>query len=100
MQSRRPRLATVEPLRAFADSVDVGFAIADPSGSSPSLRQPAIAVGPEGGWSDAELSAGTPRVALGTTVLRSETAAVAACALLNALRVGLIISGQGSHESD
>ena len=37
MQSRRPRLATVEPLRAFADIVTEGFAIADPAGSPPSL---------------------------------------------------------------
>jgi 16S rRNA (uracil1498-N3)-methyltransferase len=43
-----------------------------------------VLVGPEGGWSDAERAtaelAGVPRVTLGPTVLRTETAAVAVCA--------------------
>ncbi|MFQ5591895.1 MAG: RsmE family RNA methyltransferase [Phycisphaerae bacterium] len=43
-----------------------------------------VCVGPEGGWSDAErrcaLAAGASAVTLGPTVLRTETAAVAACA--------------------
>jgi 16S rRNA (uracil1498-N3)-methyltransferase len=39
-----------------------------------------IAVGPEGGWTEAELEAAGDRVSLGPTVLRIETAAVAAAA--------------------
>jgi 16S rRNA (uracil1498-N3)-methyltransferase len=40
-----------------------------------------VAIGPEGGWSDAELAAARDRVDLGPTILRTETAAVAASAL-------------------
>jgi 16S rRNA (uracil1498-N3)-methyltransferase len=51
-------------------------------------------VGPEGGWSreelDAVAAAGLPRVGLGPHVLRAETAAIAAAALLAGLRSGLV----------
>ena len=47
-------------------------------------------VGPEGGWSEAEEGSGLAKVALGPTVLRSESAAVAAGVLLAALRSGLV----------
>jgi 16S rRNA (uracil1498-N3)-methyltransferase len=48
-----------------------------------------LLIGPEGGWSDAELSLFadhhlTP-ITLGTTILRVETAAIAAAAVVNAL---------------
>ena len=46
--------------------------------------------GPEGGWSDAERAEARDRVDLGPAVLRAETAAVAAGALLAALRHGLV----------
>jgi 16S rRNA (uracil1498-N3)-methyltransferase len=49
-----------------------------------------VLVGPEGGWDDAELAAGLPRVGLGPHVLRAETAAVVAGALLCALRAGTV----------
>jgi 16S rRNA (uracil1498-N3)-methyltransferase len=48
----------------------------------------ALAIGPEGGWSDDELSsfdqAHWHRASLGTTILRAETAAIAAVALTTA----------------
>ncbi|MGH9043271.1 MAG: 16S rRNA (uracil(1498)-N(3))-methyltransferase, partial [Acidimicrobiales bacterium] len=50
----------------------------------------ALAVGPEGGWSDAELQLGLPLVALADATLRAETAAVVAGALLCGLRGGLV----------
>ena len=44
-----------------------------------------VLVGPEGGWTDAErdqaIEAGAVKVKLGPTVLRTETAAAAVCAL-------------------
>lgn len=46
-------------------------------------------IGPEGGWSESELEAasdtGIASTSLGSNVLRLETAAVAACAIVNAL---------------
>jgi 16S rRNA (uracil1498-N3)-methyltransferase len=47
---------------------------------------PAVAVGPEGGWEAAELGKGAGTVGLGPSILRAETAAVAAATLLCALR--------------
>lgn len=63
------------------------------SGSgSVSLAAPTVLVGPEGGWSDGESdAAGGRRVSLGASVLRTETAAVAAGVLLTALRAGVVM---------
>jgi RsmE family RNA methyltransferase len=49
-----------------------------------------IAVGPEGGWDDREVGRWGVGVGLGPTVLRAETAAVTAGALLCALRSGVV----------
>lgn len=50
-------------------------------------RTATIAIGPEGGWTDAELSAarsaGFRQASLGSLILRAETAVVAALAVLN-----------------
>ena len=54
------------------------------------LDRPVVLVGPEGGWSDRELAAEVPHVRLSASVLRSETAAVAAGVLLTALRSALV----------
>jgi len=93
MQSRRVRLAKVEPVRSFTEVVaGAGVALADASGEPPSLTWPNVVVGPEGGWSEAERRVDLPRVRLATTILRAETAAVAAGAVLVALREGLVTS--------
>lgn len=98
MQSRRVWLPEVPDPAPFHDVLD-GFggsgdrarvALADPSGEAPSLERPAILVGPEGGFDDAELASGLPHVRLGDHVLRAETAAVTAGVLLCALRGDLV----------
>jgi len=91
MQSRQCWLPDVAAPIAFRDAQRLGGAcLAHPGGGPPSLDRPVVLIGPEGGWSDAELSAEVPRVGLGPTTLRAETAAVAAAAVLAALRSGLV----------
>ncbi len=92
MQSRRvwmPSLylaGSVEDAAAASPAV----ALAEPGGDPPSLERPTVLVGPEGGWSPAELGVGLALVDLGPAVMRTETAAVAAGLLLVALRGGLV----------
>ncbi|MGH9007139.1 MAG: RsmE family RNA methyltransferase [Acidimicrobiales bacterium] len=95
-QSRRawlPQVAEPVALGALRDGLlraGVGLALAERGGKAPSLDWPAIAVGPEGGWGDTERGLGLPPVGLGDTVLRAETAAVAAAALLAGLRARVV----------
>lgn len=91
MQSRRVRLPEVEEPCSFeAVATRPGAVLAVPGGEPPSLGHPVVIVGPEGGWSPEEEAAGLPTLGLGPGVLRTETAAVAAVALLAALRAGLV----------
>lgn len=93
MQSRRAWLPEVDDLRPFAEAAAIPDAVlAEPGGERPSLDRPVVLVGPEGGWS-ADEAATLPRVGLGPTVLRVETAAVAAGALLCGLRAGVVGPG-------
>lgn len=62
---------------------------AEPGGRPLTAGDTAIAIGPEGGWSPGELAVAADTVALGPHVLRVETAAVVAAALLVAGRDGL-----------
>ena len=99
MQARRLYLPEVrEPcaLQSVAEELAGagGVALAEPGGDPPSLGCPAVLIGPEGGWSDAELSLPLARVGLGGTVLRVETAAVVAGALLVTMRAGIILPAQ------
>lgn len=103
-QSRRSWLPVVAPpltLAAFEREVSAAggrLALADRDGGPPSLDHPALAVGPEGGWSDAERSLGLDEVALADAVLRAETAAVAAGTLLAGLRASLV-AGVADHDA-
>jgi 16S rRNA (uracil1498-N3)-methyltransferase len=95
MQARRLYLPEVRQpcaLQAVINELagDGGVALAEPGGDPPSLEPPAVLIGPEGGWSAAESSMPLGRVGLGQTVLRIETAAVVAGALLVAMRAGLV----------
>ncbi|HXW79845.1 MAG TPA: RsmE family RNA methyltransferase [Acidimicrobiales bacterium] len=99
MQSRRSWLPTVEGPVAFSTVVSagdgtapLGVALAVQGGGPLTLATPTVLVGPEGGWSDAELGS-VPvvrHVGLGPNTLRAETAAMAAGVLLVALRAGLV----------
>ncbi len=95
-QSRRvwlPEITEVATLTSFADTArhtGDAVALAEAGGSPPTLERPAVAVGPEGGWSRGELDRGLPTVGLSPGVLRAETAAVVAGALLGALRAGTV----------
>ncbi|MCU1370328.1 MAG: rRNA methyltransferase [Ilumatobacteraceae bacterium] len=98
MQSRQPWLPRIEPVTTFAAVAGIeGACLAERSGDAPSLHDPVILVGPEGGWDRDELGADLPRVSLSTGVLRAETAAIVAGALLVALRSGRVVSPEAGR---
>jgi len=93
-QSRRVWLPTVTDVLEFREVVTLGppgaVVLAQLSGERPDPSRRVVAVGPEGGWSDEELDAGLPTVGFGLSVLRAETAAVTAGALMASLRTGTV----------
>jgi 16S rRNA (uracil1498-N3)-methyltransferase len=102
MQCRRTTLPTVEPVVALAGALArPGAVLAVPGGRPLRSGDTFVLVGPEGGWASEELalagseagtspsSGGSVGVGLGPFVLRTETAAIAAGALLAARRAGL-----------
>ena len=93
MQSRRVRLPVLEsPQRVLVAAQGPGVAMAEPGGSGLDGDVGLLLIGPEEGWTDAELG-DRRRVGLGSTVLRSDTAAIAAGALMVALRDGRVAAG-------
>ena len=91
MQSRRVWLPEVLAVTTFAELAGSGELLAaDRDGAAPSLERPAVMIGPEGGWSESERARFAGTVGLGPSVLRAETAAFAAAAMLGALRAGLV----------
>jgi 16S rRNA (uracil1498-N3)-methyltransferase len=103
-QCRRVWLPEVSDTVEFADLADLGgpgeVVLAQLSGDRPTVSQRVVAVGPEGGWSSGELASGLPTVGFGLSVLRAETAAVTAGALLASLRTGTVAAVDGSSGSD
>ncbi|CAN5800802.1 16S rRNA (uracil(1498)-N(3))-methyltransferase [soil metagenome] len=94
MQCGRVTLPAVEDLTAFATAAGrPGVAMARVGGDPPSLARPSVLVGPEGGWAQEELDLPLPAVGLGSLVLRAETAAITAAALLTGMRLGLVREG-------
>jgi len=97
-QSRRARLPEISTLVPFAEalapSADLKLALDEQPGGQPILAAAhesariAILSGPEGGWTDRERAAivesGWARVSLGPTILRAETAVIAAIAAIAA----------------
>jgi 16S rRNA (uracil1498-N3)-methyltransferase len=99
-QSRRVRVPEIHDAVRLAESVRTPFSIKlrleENPGAPPLIQcarswdrtsELAVAIGPEGGWTDGERTAmeshGWLPSSLGTTVLRAETAAIAAAAILN-----------------
>ncbi|HVX19391.1 MAG TPA: RsmE family RNA methyltransferase [Acidimicrobiales bacterium] len=89
MQAHRTRVPVVDDLVDLDVALGApGVGLADFGGDAPTLATPTVLIGPEGGWSDEE-RAGRATVSLGPTVLRAETAAVAAGVALCGLRAHL-----------
>ncbi len=84
MQSHRVRVPEIAGIVHSHDflSASSEIALAHFDGGQVTESHHTIAIGPEGGWSDRELEPVLERVRLGDTVLRAETAAIAAGALL------------------
>lgn len=87
MQCRRAWMPQVAAVASFDEVVvEPGVCMADRTGTPLDLSTPLVMIGPEGGWSEAEAASDVPRVRLGESVLRAETAAIAAGVLLGAAR--------------
>jgi 16S rRNA (uracil1498-N3)-methyltransferase len=87
-QSRRVWLPTVTgPVPAV--EVLPGAVAAEPGGRPLAPTDPVVAIGPEGGWSPAELALAADGVSLSDTILRVETAAVVAATLMLSARAAL-----------
>ncbi len=87
MQSRRlyvPRVVGPVTLAELLKRPDV--AVADPVGTTDVAAVHTIVIGPEGGFDPDEYTADTPRVTLGASILRAETAAIVAATLMVAHR--------------
>lgn len=95
MQSRRAWLPDVEGVASFSElAAEPSAVMADRQGVALGPDPRLVLVGPEGGWSEAERRSSLPRVALGPTVLRAETASIAAGVLACALRDGRVAAGE------
>ena len=99
-QSRRVRVPEIRDAMRLSDAVKVPFGVKVRLEENPGATslvscaaawdrssELAVAIGPEGGWTDAERgsmqNSGWMPASLGGTVLRAETAAIAAAAVLN-----------------
>jgi 16S rRNA (uracil1498-N3)-methyltransferase len=83
MQSRRLWLPRVLDVMPFGEATMApGCAIADPAGDALGDHVETVLVGPEGGFTEGELTSVASRVTLSRNVLRVETAALAAAFLL------------------
>ncbi|ENO90403.1 16S rRNA (uracil(1498)-N(3))-methyltransferase [Thauera linaloolentis] len=94
-RNRIPEVASVRPLAQWLDAMrgQCAYVLAPGGGAGfPARERPEgavhVLVGPEGGWTESELAAcdaaGLQRVTLGPRVLRTETAGLAALAVLQA----------------
>jgi len=92
-QSRRlhlPEVADPQPFDELVAALGSAARLAEPAAAGGLEGCDTVLVGPEGGWSAAELGCGLATVGLGETVLRAETAAIVSGTLLAAARAGLV----------
>jgi 16S rRNA (uracil1498-N3)-methyltransferase len=90
-QCRRLTLPFVDDPVGYAEVLTrfgTGLAVAEPEAPPITAAMTCVLVGPEGGFTDGELARAPALVGLTDTVLRTETAAVTAGALLVAIRSG------------
>ncbi|MBP0047231.1 16S rRNA (uracil(1498)-N(3))-methyltransferase [Marinobacterium sp. AK62] len=95
LRTRVPRIESVSPLQSWIEQVDADLKLvlhhhtAQPLQTMEKPGSVALLIGPEGGLTEAEvdaaLAAGFQPVAFGPRVMRTETAPVAACAILHYL---------------
>lgn len=90
-QSHGCWMPTVEAVTTLRDLATEGAQRVDRFGEAPSLARSVLAVGPEGGWDDAERDLIPGATGLGAQVLRAETAALTAGGIMTALRSGLVV---------
>jgi 16S rRNA (uracil1498-N3)-methyltransferase len=81
-QCHRPWLPEVVAVSDLAPLLAAGLAVADRGGAALDAGCTGVLVGPEGGWDDGEVDPVVVRVGLAEHVLRAETAAITAAALL------------------
>jgi 16S rRNA (uracil1498-N3)-methyltransferase len=87
MQSRRVWLPRVHPVTQLSELLQgSAVAVAEPGGIEITSIHRSIVIGPEGGFAPEELAQSTLRVSLGESVLRAETAAIVAGALMTRCR--------------
>ena len=79
-QSRRVWRVEIEAPVEAASALGE-FVVAEPGGRRLEPTDRMVAIGPEGGWAPGELARARESVSLGSTILRTETAAVAATTL-------------------
>ena len=86
MQSRRVWLPSVERVATFSELIHrEGVVRAERDGEALQSKHVTVLIGPEGGWSENEAHS-SPIVGIGSTVLRAETAAIAAGTLMVSIR--------------
>lgn len=89
-QSGQCWLTSVAPIADVDAIATLGARRLDRDGELPAIAHPVVAVGPEGGWSARERAILPRTTTLGASVLRAETAAVTAGALLCSIRAGIL----------
>ena len=82
MQSRRVFLPTVSGPTPLGDLLGASVGFAEPGGTAHPREVTTLVIGPEGGFSPAELGLASVTVSLGEGILRAETAAIVGAALM------------------